>query len=209
MDLKLSGPPGTIKYAGSRPGQCYSTTSTALPPCVFSIPSMLSCLSQSDSCAFTFSVILTSEFDHKLGPHVEEKNIHPTLILRHDQSRCEQQERLHRRAHGQSTGCSLVSSRHTDLPAPPLIGNLFFSTDRLCNYVKEAFQPVSQNASKPVTHQSQRSHLLLPRCCLLHSGDIGGEIAKCISCQMDLQMVNNRAGILQRLLQHPRSQKRK
>ena len=53
---------------------------TDVPPCVFLVPSMPSWLNQSDSCAFTFSVMSTSEFDHKLGSHVKENDIHPTLM---------------------------------------------------------------------------------------------------------------------------------
>lgn len=51
-------------------------TSSGVPPCVFLIPTVLSCLNQTDSCSFTFSVISTSEFDHKLGSHVKGKK-HP------------------------------------------------------------------------------------------------------------------------------------
>lgn len=76
----LLGLLGTIKYGVSSPTQRYGKTSSAVPPCVFLLPSMSSHLIQPDSCAFTFSVISTSEFNHKLGSHVKEKNIHPVLM---------------------------------------------------------------------------------------------------------------------------------
>lgn len=65
---------GTIMYGVSSPTQRYDKTSSAIPPWVFLLPSLLPHLIQTDSCVFTFSVISTSEFNHKLGSHVREKH---------------------------------------------------------------------------------------------------------------------------------------
>lgn len=71
-DLELLGPLAMM-YAGSSPRQRYGETTSAVPPCVFRIPSMSSCLNYTDNCSFMFSVISTSEFNHKLGSHVKDK----------------------------------------------------------------------------------------------------------------------------------------
>lgn len=48
-----------------------------LPSCVFLSLPMSFQLTETDSCSLTFSVISTSEFDHKLGFHVSRKKYLP------------------------------------------------------------------------------------------------------------------------------------